>query len=105
MDYLAFLRQFRIGTFPIFDVVISYIGIFLIAPILTKIFLLLHLNIPRSAWLWWTIPIGVLFHVIFSQDTPLMRMLAHPTQVWPAALVLIVMIAMGVRQVSVVGRK
>lgn len=32
MKFIAFLRQFRIGPFAVFDVVLGYVGILLLSP-------------------------------------------------------------------------
>ena len=80
MDYITFLRQPKIGSLAIFDLTITYLGIFLISPILTKLFSIFHLNISRSSWLWLTLPISIIFHLIFNQKTALMKILLDPLQ-------------------------
>jgi len=101
MDYLAILRQFRVGPFTIFDTVLAYVGIFLLAPLLSKVFVKLHLTIYRTAWLWLTLPIGVLFHLLFRQDTPLMRMLFNPSQFYIPVIVLTIMLFMGLKSIKI----
>jgi hypothetical protein len=102
MDYLVFLRQFKVGPFAIFDTVISYIGILLLAPLLTKLFSVFKISISTSSWLWLTLPISVLFHLIFAQNTPLMKVLADPSHFsfYIAVAVLLLMTYMGLKSVK-----
>lgn len=99
MDYLSLLRQYKIGPFAIFDVVLSYIGVWLLAPLLSKLLRRLHLQVPRSAWLWLTLPVAVLFHFVFNQHTPLMKMLVDPPRSYIVIAVLLIMIFMGVKDI------
>ena len=102
MDYIVILRQFRIGPFTIFDTVTAYLGIFLLSPLLSKIFSKIHINISRTGWLWLTLPISVLFHLIFRQNTPFMKMLLdpHQFQFYLGIIILLFMIYMGLRKIK-----
>lgn len=104
MDYIALLRQYRIGPFTIFDTVLAYVGVLILAPLLTKLFLKVHVKIPLISWLWFTMPISVIFHIMFRQDTPLMRILFNSDKFYIAAGVLLFMIYMGLRRVRRVQR-
>jgi ABC-type sulfate transport system permease subunit len=57
--------------------------------------------IPRTSWLWLTLPIAVLFHVAFQQGTPFIRTLSHPDQLqcYVALFVLLLMTFFGLRNV------
>ena len=96
MDYITLLRQFRIGQFALFDIALGYVGIFLLSPVLTKIFSKFHLHIPRTTWLWWMFPISILFHFVFRQNTPLMRALSQPEGSL-IAIILLTMTFLGLR--------
>lgn len=97
MNLLTSLRQFRIGSFAIFDTVLGFFGMYLLAPLLSKLFAKLHLDIPKSSWLWWMFPISVVFHLIFRQDTPLMRVFSSTQGLLIASATLAFMIFMGAR--------
>lgn len=99
MDYIGILRQFRIGPFTIFDTATAYLGVFLLAPLLTKLFLKLHLYISRAKWLWLTLPISVIFHFVSHQNTPFMKMLLDPKGFYIAKIVLLFMLYMGLRNI------
>ncbi len=66
---LEYLRSFRLGEYAIFDFVISFIGIYFISPFLTNFFLKLKIYIPRISWMYFTLPIGFLFHLVFRVNT------------------------------------
>ena len=100
MDIIAFLRQYRIGPFAVFDTVLGYAAIFLLAPWLTKLFTLVKLNIPRAAWLWWMFPLSVVFHLAFNQQTPVLKTLASPLGFFVVSVVLAVMFFMGLKSCS-----
>ncbi|KKP79430.1 MAG: hypothetical protein UR78_C0014G0011 [Candidatus Moranbacteria bacterium GW2011_GWF2_35_39] len=70
---IEFLRQFRLGDYAIFDFAVSFLGIYLLAPLLSKLFLKLKLDIPKQNWLYLTLPIGVTTHLLFGKITPLTR--------------------------------
>jgi hypothetical protein len=78
MTLLQILRLYKIGPFAIFDTAISYLGIFILSPLLSGLFALIKIKVPWYSWLWLTLPIAVLFHIIFHQSTPMMGILAHP---------------------------
>jgi hypothetical protein len=100
MDYVTYLRQFRIGPFAVFDTVLGYLAIFLLAPLLTKTFTLFKLNIPRATWLWWMFPLSVVFHLAFNQQTPVLKTLADPLGFFVVSAVLAVMFFMGLKSCS-----
>ena len=101
MDNLNFIRQFKIGPFAIFDTVISYIGLFLLAPILTKMFRIMRLEISLASWLWFVLPLSIVFHFFFSQQTPLMKLLVSSNG-YIAIIILLAMAYMGVRTIRVI---
>lgn len=91
---ITFLRSFRIGTFAIFDFAISYIAMYFLAPYLSKLFALIGIHINREQWLWLTLPIALVFHLIFKVNTPFTKMILNPSGGWIAKLVIIFMLLM-----------
>jgi len=102
MNLIGFARQFKIGPFAIFDTVLAFVGIYLLAPFLSKLFLKIHVYIPRVSWLWLTLPISVLFHLVFSQNTPFMKILSdpHQFQFYLGITILLFMSYMGLRKIK-----
>lgn len=100
MGIIEVLRQFRIGPFTIFDTALAYVAIFLLAPLLSKIFAKINFQISRSSWLWLTLPIGVIFHLIFQQNTPFTRMFLDLNGFYIEKIVLLIMLYMGLRNIK-----
>jgi len=71
MTTIEFLRQFRLGGYAIFDFAVSFLGIYLLSPLLSKIFLKFRVKIPKINWLFLTLPIAILAHLLIGKITPL----------------------------------
>ncbi len=107
MFSIEYLRQFKIGPFAIFDTVSAYLGILLLAPILAWLFSKVNLKIPVVSWIWFTMPLSVLFHVLFRQSTPVVKILTIPNQpqFYIVLLVILFMVYMGLRKISIIRHK
>lgn len=73
MTTLEFLRSFRIFEYAIFDFALSFLGIFLLSPFLSKLFLKMNIIVPKKNWIILTIPLSILIHIIFLNFTPLTK--------------------------------
>jgi len=73
METLEYLREFKIFGYAIFDLIVSFWGIYLIAPRLSKLFLKIWFKISRKSWMFLVLPIWILFHLIFWNITPMTR--------------------------------
>ncbi len=69
MINLEYLRQFRIGGYAIFDLTLSFIGMFFLSPLLSKIFSLFRIIIPKKNWLILTLPISIVVHLLVGNIT------------------------------------
>lgn len=69
MTTLEYFRQFRIGEYAAFDLAISFLGIYLLSPLLSKIFLKFRIEISKKSWLLLTLPIGILAHLLSGNMT------------------------------------
>ena len=71
MGTIDFLRQFRVGGFAIFDFTTAFLGILILSPLLSWIFKKVGFKIPKKNWLFLTLPIGILVHVLIGRRTPM----------------------------------
>jgi len=71
MDAISFLRQFRVGEYAIFDFVVSFLTVLLIAPLLSKIFRKIGIDIPKYDWLFFVLPVAVIAHLLIGRMTPM----------------------------------
>jgi len=70
---IEFLRQFRIAGYAVFDFAAAFLGMFLLSPLLSKMFLRLRLDIPKKNWIFLAVPIGIAVHLLVGTITPLTR--------------------------------
>ncbi len=82
MDTLHFLRQFHIFDYAVFDLVASFVGIYLLSPVLSRFARWFRLDIPRQSWLLFTLPIGILIHILGGSYTPMTKDFLDPTSHW-----------------------
>ena len=100
MISIEFLRQFRIAGFAIFDFAVSFIGVYLLAPLLSKLFGKLGIQIPKKNWLFLTIPLSVLIHVLVSQITPMTKEFLDPQGHFILKGVIIILLIFGLRGIK-----
>jgi hypothetical protein len=73
METVSYLRQFRVAGYAIFDLAAAFLGILLLSPHLSRLFRKAGLVIPRSNWLYLTLPIGIVTHLVIGKITPLTK--------------------------------
>ncbi|PIZ62593.1 hypothetical protein COY16_03915 [Candidatus Roizmanbacteria bacterium CG_4_10_14_0_2_um_filter_39_13] len=100
MISIEFLRQFRIAGFAIFDFAVSFIGVYLLAPLLSKLFGKLGIQILKKNWLFLTIPLSVLIHVLVSQITPMTKEFLDPQGHFILKGVIIILLIFGLRGIK-----
>jgi len=98
---IEFLRQFRLGEYAIFDFAVAFIGIYLLSPWLSKIFLKLRINIPKRNWLFLTLPIGVLTHLLVGQMTPMTRDFINLNDHYLLKIIILGLLVFGIRGIKI----
>lgn len=73
MTTLEYLRHFHFFGYAIFDLVVSLIGMYLLSGTLSKFFLKINIKIPKINWVFLTLPIGILIHIIVGTYTPMTK--------------------------------
>lgn len=102
MEFIELVRQLRIGSFAIFDIVVSFLGIFLIAPRLTDLALKAHLHVSKVQWLWLVLPVSIIAHLIFGLRTPLTRMVIDPNNYYLVKIIILFMLFMGLKDTRII---
>lgn len=100
MDIVSTLRQYRIGPYSIFDFATAYLGIFIVSPLLTRLAARFNLNISRTNWLWLTIPIGIITHIIIRQHTLLTSQFLNPNGDYLVKIIVLFMVYMGLKDIK-----
>ena len=70
---IEYLREFKLFNYAIFDFAVSFLGIYLLAPLLSKIFSIFGLKISRKSWMYLTLPVSILVHMLVGNITPMTK--------------------------------
>ncbi len=95
MPSIEFLRSFRIGGYAIFDLTTSFLGVLVLSPFLIRLFRLIHLEIPLSSWMLFTIPIGILTHIVTGNHTLMTKYFLDPSGHYLLKLFIIILVLLG----------
>lgn len=98
---IEFLRQFRVGGYALFDFVVSFLGIYILAPVLSKIFRTVGMEIPRKSWLFFTLPIGILTHIIIGNRTRMTKDFLDPQGHFLLKIVIIGLLLYGLKGITI----
>lgn len=101
---IAYLRQFKIGGFTIFDTTASFLGVYILTPLLTKSFRLIGFEIPRKSWLYLVLPIGIIAHSFSSTKTPMTKEFFDPDGHYPLKLIILILLVLGLKDVKRIGK-
>jgi len=99
---IEYLRQFKLGGYAIFDFAASFLGIYLLAPLLSKLFLLIKIDVPKRNWLYLTIPLSVLVHYLVGNITPMTRDFMDMSGHYLLKAFILVLLIMGLKGVKLV---
>ena len=97
---LEYLRSFRIFEYAIFDLAVSFLGILLLSPLLTKLFLKININIPTSSWLYLTLPLSILIHMLVGNYTKMTQNFLDPSGHYYIKIVIIGLLVLGIRGIK-----
>ena len=100
MNTLEFLRQFRIGGYAIFDFAVSFLGIYLLSPLLSKLFLKLRLKIPKHNWLFLTLPISIIVHLLIGTMTPMTQNFLDINGHYILKIIILILLILGIRGIK-----
>ncbi len=78
MNTIDYLRTFRLGGYAIFDFIASFLGMFLVAPLLSWLCKKAGIIVPKQNWIILTLPISILVHILFGTMTPLTKQFLDP---------------------------
>ncbi len=105
LNQLGFIFDLRLGPFRMFDFVGTYLVVFLLSPLLTKVALRFRLKIGKIQWLWLLLPISALVHFAINQETTLTKMLLDPNDYYVVKAVIIFMLIMGIKDIRKISSK
>ncbi len=95
MTTLEFLRSFHFFGYAIFDLILSFIGMYLISGRLSKLFLKINIIVPKMNWVYLTLPIGILVHILVGTYTPMVKDFLNLNSHYMLKLVILVFLFLG----------
>ncbi|MBU0597351.1 hypothetical protein KJ641_04515 [Patescibacteria group bacterium] len=78
---------------------------YLLAPLLSKLFLKLRLNIPKHNWLFLALPIGILTHMLVGNITPMTRDFLDLGSGYILKIIILLLLIRGLRGIKIVKKK
>lgn len=102
MNTIEFLRQFRIAWYAIFDLVVAFVGIYLLAPLLSKLFLKLKISVPRRNRVFLTLPLGILVHLLVWNITAMTRDFIDLHGHYVLKIVILISIFFGMKGIKII---
>lgn len=102
MNVIDTLRQFRIAGYAVFDFLVAFLAIYLVAPYLQKLFLKVHVDIPRVSWMYLTIPIALGAHLAIGRMTPLTEQFLDLQGHYVIKLLVLVFVVLAIRNMRIV---
>lgn len=97
MITLEYLRHFHLFNYAIFDLSLSFVGMYLISSILSKFFRKIHIIIPKINWVYLTLPIGIIIHIIVGTYTPMVKDFLSINSHYILKIVVIIFLILGLR--------
>jgi hypothetical protein len=98
---LEFLRQFRIAEYAVFDFAVSFLGIYLLSSLLSKLFLKLKIDIPKRNWLYLTLPISILAHLLVGRITPMTANFLDLHDHYILKLLILALLILGIKGIKI----
>jgi hypothetical protein len=98
---IEMLREYKVFGYAVFDLVISLLGIYLLAPLLSKFFLMFRIEIPRRNWLYLTLPLSILIHMAVGNFTPMTKNFLDLQGNYVLKIIVIGLLTLGLRGIKV----
>jgi len=102
MISIEILRQYRITEYAIFDLVVSFLGMYLLSPLLTLLFRKIRVTIPKINWVYLTLPIGIIAHLLFGTLTPMTKHFFDPSSHYILKIIIIGSLILGFRGIRII---
>ncbi len=98
MITIEYLRSFRIGNLAVFDFSTTYLGIYLLVPLLNKLITFTGRQLTHWQWMLLVLPISILFHLATGNMTPLTKLAIDPYSGYFFKIILLAMLYFGLRK-------
>ncbi len=102
---IEYLRQFRLGDYALFDLTLALAGIYLLSPLLSKLFLKLNIVVSRKSWLFLAIPLGILIHILVGSYTPMTLQFLDLRSHYLLKIFVLAMLFLGLKDIKLNSKK
>lgn len=103
MMSIEYLRQFRFGEFAVFDFAAAFLGVLLLSPLLSIIFLkLFRIDIPKKNWLFLTLPISIVVHLLAGEMTPMTKNFIDIHSNYILKILILGLLILGIRGIKII---
>ena len=92
------------GGYAIFDLAASFLGMYLLAPWLSKLFLKIGVVIPKENWLYLTLPLGILVHLLVGTNTLMVKNFMNAQGSYGLKVLIIFLVVLGLRGIKLKDR-
>ena len=100
MTTLEYLRHFHFFGYAIFDLSLSFIGMYLLSGALSKLFRKINIEIPKINWVYLTLPIGLIVHLIFGTYTPMVKDFLNLNSHYVLKIIILAFLILGLRKIK-----
>lgn len=101
MITLEFLRHFRFAGYAIFDLAVSFLGIYLLSPLLSKLFLKIKIRVPKISWLYLTLPLSILIHLLVGKMTLMTKNFIDLQSNYLLKTIVIILFVFGLKDIKI----
>ena len=105
MFIIDYLRQFKIAGFAVFDFTLAFVGMYFLAPLLTKLFRKIRLDISRKCWLFLTLPISIAVHLIVGNITPMTAGFFDIHSNYILKIIILCLLILGIKDIKIISKK
>lgn len=102
MITLEYIRHFRIFEYAIFDLAVVFLGMYLLSPLLSKLFKKININIPKINWIFLTLPLGIIVHLIVGQITPMTKYFLDMYSHYVLKIIILLLFILGIRGIKII---
>ncbi|MBU0667567.1 hypothetical protein KJ951_04630 [Patescibacteria group bacterium] len=78
---------------------------YLLSPLLSKLFLKFGISIPKTNWLFLTVPIGILAHLLVGTITPMTANFLDPSGHYILKIIILISLFFGIKGIKIVKKK
>ena len=102
MITLEYIRHFRIFEYAIFDLTVAFLGMYLLSPLLSKLFKKININIPKINWIFLTLLLGVIVHLLVGQITPMTKYFLDIHSHYVLKIIILLLFILGIRGIKII---